>query len=134
AGDVTGGYQLTHIASEQGELAARNAFAPEPQPFDDRVVPWVTFTDPELAHVGKTEEEAQEEGINYRVARMPLDKLDRAITEGETNGLVKLLANADGKLLGGHILAPSAGDLLAPVVLAMRNGLPVSALAETVLP
>src|SRR5204863_1317144 len=71
AGDVTGGYQFTHVAYEQGKLAARNAFAATPQPFDDRAIPWVTYTDPELAHVGKTEQQLREEGIAYKAGRKP---------------------------------------------------------------
>lgn len=134
AGDVTGGYQFTHIASEQGELVVENAFASKPKPFDVPVVPWVTFTSPELAHVGKTEDQLRKEGIHYRVARMPLDKLDRAIAEAETDGLVKMLAGGKGEILGCHILAPRAGDLIAPVVLAMNAGLTVDTLAKTILP
>jgi pyruvate/2-oxoglutarate dehydrogenase complex dihydrolipoamide dehydrogenase (E3) component len=134
AGDVTGGYQLTHVASEQGGLAARNAFARVPRPYNARVTPWVTYTDPELARVGRTEEELRAQGIEYRVARMPFAELDRAIATGETRGLVKLLAARNGVLLGAHILGPAAGDLLAPIVLAMRRGLRARSLAETVLP
>ncbi|MCZ7573243.1 MAG: FAD-dependent oxidoreductase [Ardenticatenaceae bacterium] len=134
AGDVTGGYQFTHVAAEQGQLAAHNAFASRPTSFDDRVVPWVTYTDPALAHVGQTEEQLREAGVRYRVARLALNELDRAITTGETDGLVKLLADEEGQLLGGQILAPNAGDLIAPVVLAMHARLPVKVLAETILP
>ena len=134
AGDVTGGYQFTHLASEQGEIVARNAFASSPEPFNMPVIPWVTFTNPELAHVGKTEAQLRKENVVYRVARMPLHKLDRAIAEGETEGMVKMLAGERGEILGCHILAPRAGDLLAPAVLAMKAGLTVDMLAETVLP
>src|SRR5947207_8757033 len=90
AGDVTGGYQFTHVANEQGKLAAQNAFAKEPQPFDDRVIPWGTFTDPALAHVGKTEEQLRQAGVEYRVGRMQLKDVERALINSETDGLVKL--------------------------------------------
>src|SRR5205823_2292552 len=123
AGDVTGGYQFTHVAYEQGKLAAYNAFAQKPQPFDDSVIPWVTFTDPALAHVGKTEEQLREAKTSYRVGRMYFKDVERAMTKGETEGLVKLLVDPHGKLLGGHILASNAGDLLAPVILAMHAGI-----------
>ncbi|MDZ4719534.1 MAG: NAD(P)/FAD-dependent oxidoreductase [Roseiflexaceae bacterium] len=134
AGDVRGGYQFTHVASDQGELAAYNAFAEQPQPFDDRVIPWVTYTDPELAHVGKTEQQLHDEGISYRVGRTLMSDVARAIANGETDGLVKLLVGDDGMILGGHILASKAGELLASVVLAMRAGLTVDVLAAMILP
>ena len=134
AGDITSPYQFTHVASDQGELAAHNAFAHAPQAFDDRVIPWVTFTDPELARVGASEADLQDAKIDYRVGRTPFNKLDRAITNNQTAGSVKLLADADGKILGGHILSANAGDLIAPVVYAMRFGLTVEMVAEAMLP
>ncbi len=134
AGDASSRYQFTHVATEQGHLAARNAFAAEPQPFDERAIPWVTYTDPELAHVGKTEEQLREEGIAYRLGCKPLDEVERARLLGREDGLIKLLVGEDGTILGGHILAASAGELLAPVVLAMRAGLKAQALVDTILP
>jgi len=134
AGDITSPYQFTHVASDQGELAAHNAFARAPQAFDDRVIPWVTFTDPELARVGASEADLQDAKIDYRVGRVNFDKLDRAITNNQTAGSVKLLADADGKILGGHILGANAGDLIAPVVYALRFGLTVEMVAAAMLP
>lgn len=134
AGDITSRYQFTHVASDQGELVAHNVFAQEPQAFDDRVIPWVTFTDPELARVGLSEADVQAAKIEYRVGRAYFNKLDRAIANDQTFGSVKLLADADGKILGGHILGANAGDLIAPVVYAMRFGLTVKMMAEAMLP
>ncbi len=134
AGDITSRYQFTHVASDQGELVAHNVFAHEPRAFDDRVIPWVTFTDPELARVGASEADLEEAKIEYRVGRAYFNKLDRAIANNQTFGSVKLLADADGKLLGGHILGANAGDLIAPVVYAMRFGLTVKMIAEAMLP
>lgn len=134
AGDVTGGLQFTHVAYEQGKIAAQNAFAQEPQSFEGYVIPWVTYTDPALAHVGKTEEQLQKDSVEYRAVRMFFKDVERAISEGETAGLVKLLVDKQGMLLGGHILAPKAGDLLAPIVLAMQAGLPAETLAKTIQP
>jgi pyruvate/2-oxoglutarate dehydrogenase complex dihydrolipoamide dehydrogenase (E3) component len=134
AGDITSRYQFTHVASDQGKLVAHNVFAQEPQAFDDRVIPWVTFTDPELARVGLSEADLQEAKIEYRMGRVDFNKLDRAIANDQTFGCVKLLAAADGKILGGHILGASAGELIAPVVYAMRFGLTVEMLAEAMLP
>jgi dihydrolipoamide dehydrogenase len=134
AGDVASEYQFTHVASEQGKLAARNAFAEKPQAFDDRVIPWVIFTNPALAHVGKTEDQLRQAGEKYQVARMPMRENERAITKGETEGLVKLLLDIEGKILGGHILASGGDELLAPIVLAMHTDLPASTIASTILP
>jgi dihydrolipoamide dehydrogenase len=94
----------------------------------------VTFTDPELARVGLSEEDLQEAKIAYRVGRAYFNKLDRAITNGQTFGSVKLLADLDGKILGGHILGANAGDLIAPVVYAIRYGLTIKMVAEAMLP
>jgi len=134
AGDVTGGLQFTHVAYQQGKLAAHNAFAQEPQPFDGRVIPWVTFSDPALAHVGKTEEQLRQEKVEYRATHMYFNDVERAIAEGATTGLVKLLVDKQGKVLGGHILAPRAGDLLAPIILAMHAGLSAETVASTIMP
>jgi dihydrolipoamide dehydrogenase len=134
AGDVTGGLQFTHVAYEQGKLASHNAFAQEPQPFDEHVIPWVTFSDPALAHVGKTEEQLREGKVEYRVARMYFKDVERAIAEGATDGLVKLLVDKSGRILGGHVLAPRAGDLLAPIILAMHADLTAEVLASTIMP
>ena len=133
AGDVTGGLQFTHVASEQGKLVAHNAFAKEPEPFDGRVIPWITFTDPPLAHVGKTEDELREEGVEYRVAKAPFGENERAITLGETEGLVKLLVDPKGMILGGHILGARADELLATITFAMHANVPISQLASTIM-
>jgi pyruvate/2-oxoglutarate dehydrogenase complex dihydrolipoamide dehydrogenase (E3) component len=134
AGDILGGYQFTHVAYEQGRLAAQNAFAAAPLPFDDRAIPWVTYTDPELAHVGKTEEQLRKAKATYRVGRKKMDAVERAVVTGQTAGLVKLLVGADGLIAGGHILSAEAGELIAPIVLAMRSDLPAEALATAILP
>ncbi len=134
AGDITSKYQFTHVASDQGGLVAGNVFAQAPQAFDERIIPWVTYTDPELARVGMSEADLQEAKIDYRVGRVHFNKLDRAIANNQTSGSVKLLADSDGKILGGHILGANAGDLIAPVVYAMRFGLTAKMLAEAILP
>lgn len=134
AGDVASPYQFTHVASEQGKLAVQNAFSRDPQPFDDRAVPWGIFTYPPLAHVGRTEQQLQQDKVEYRSACVPFSENERAIIEGKTEGLIKLLVDTKGAILGGHILGTRADDLLAPIVLAMHASLPVNALASTILP
>ncbi len=134
AGDVTGGRQFSNRASEQGKLAAYNAFSDHPKPFDEPLIPWIISTDPALTHVGKTEEQLRAENVPYRIGRMPLAKLDRAIMNDERRGLVKLLSDPEGHILGGHILARAAGDMIAPVVVALCTGQTVAQLADTILP
>ena len=134
AGDVASKYQFTHVASRQGELAAHNAFSSEPLPFDDHIVPWVTFTSPALAHVGKTEEQLQKENVEYRAVHLSLSENERAIMIGETEGFVKLLVDGKDRILGAHILASDGDNLLAPFVLAMQANIPISTIASTMLP
>jgi len=134
AGDVTGGHQFSNRASEQGKLAALNAFAKRPRRFKEPLIPWILSTSPALTHIGKTEEELRAAGVEYRVGRLWLKELDRAIMNDEQNGLVKLLVDRDGMILGGHVLANAAGDMIAPIALAMSAGLPVEVIASTILP
>jgi pyruvate/2-oxoglutarate dehydrogenase complex dihydrolipoamide dehydrogenase (E3) component len=115
-------------------LIGHNAFAPETQPFNDRVIPWVTFTSPPLAHVGKTEDQLHEDEDQYRVARLLLSENEGATIMGETDGFVKLLVDAEDRILGVHILATDGDNLLAPNVFAMQANIPVSKLESTMLP
>ncbi|MDQ6831076.1 MAG: FAD-dependent oxidoreductase [Gemmatimonadota bacterium] len=133
AGDVTGGLRFTHVAGYQAGLVIRNAFFPFRTKADYRVVPWVTFTEPELAHVGLTEAAARDAyGDHVRVWRQSFGDVDRAIVDGETSGLVKLVTDRKGRILGGHILGHGAGNLIAEVALAMKHGVRASALATTI--
>lgn len=134
AGDVTSKFPFTHIAYEQGILAANNALSKKAQAFKYQAVGWATFTHPTLAQVGETEEALKEQGVEYRVGRKLFNGVVGAITKGETDGLVKLIASPDGTILGGHVLSYEAGEVIAPVVIAMRHGLKAEQLAETILP
>lgn len=134
AGDVTGGPQFSSRAADMGRLVGLNAFRKKPEPFDEPLIPWIISTDPAIAHLGKTEEQLWDEGVKFRVGKLELAKIDRAIMNGESDGLVKLLADEKGYLLGAHILARDAGNMLAPAVLAMCQHLTVSALADAILP
>jgi pyruvate/2-oxoglutarate dehydrogenase complex dihydrolipoamide dehydrogenase (E3) component len=133
AGDCTGLYQFTHVAEYQGRLVAENIGKPgkraKAKKADYRVVPWATFTDPEVARVGMTEEEARKEyGDKIEVLRWPFDRVDRAITMGETQGFIKVILAPKGitKMLGGgqiagaHIIGPHAGDILHELVVTMQ--------------
>jgi len=134
AGDVTGVAPFTHVADYQARIAEFNAMSGRPpRRADYRVVPWVTFTDPELGRVGLTERDARAAGHDVRCATVRVKDLARAITAGETDGLVKLVSDrATGQLLGGHVLAARGGELLGEIALAIRLGLPVAVLCDTI--
>jgi pyruvate/2-oxoglutarate dehydrogenase complex dihydrolipoamide dehydrogenase (E3) component len=95
---------------------------------------WVSFTDPELAHMGKTETELQKAGVQYTVARQSLDDIPRYIIKGQTCGMVKLLLDKKGKLLGAHILGTNAGELLMPLLMLKHFDQPVTALNDIIIP
>ncbi|MBA4045884.1 MAG: pyridine nucleotide-disulfide oxidoreductase, partial [Erythrobacter sp.] len=136
AGDVAGPYQFTHTASHQAWYASVNALFGTFRKFkaDYRVIPAVTFLDPEVARVGLNEREAAEQGIAVEVTRYDLDDLDRAIAESETRGFVKILTPAGGKdtVLGATIVGAHAGELLAEYVLAMKHGLGLNKILGTI--
>jgi pyruvate/2-oxoglutarate dehydrogenase complex dihydrolipoamide dehydrogenase (E3) component len=132
AGDITGKYLFTHVAEYQARAALRNALFPLKTKADHRVVPWTTFTDPEVARVGLTEEQARREHDGVRVYRQPFSDVDRAMADGETTGLVKIVAGPRGRILGGHIIGPDAGNLIHEVVLAMQKNIPIGTLSTTI--
>lgn len=135
AGDCVGPLRFTHVADYQARLVIRNAFFPFHGNADYSVVPWVTFTSPELAHVGITEGEARDRyGEDFRVWRRPFAEVDRAITDGATQGMVKLLTTGRGKILGGHILGHGAGNMIGEITLAMKHGISATALGNTIHP
>lgn len=134
-GDVAGPFQFTHVAAHQAWYAAVNAlFGPYwTYRADYRVIPWCTYTDPEVARVGLSEAEARAQGIAFEVTRYGIDDLDRAITDSHDEGYVKVLT-VPGKdqILGACIVAAHAGDLLAEYVLAMRHGLGLRKILATI--
>jgi pyruvate/2-oxoglutarate dehydrogenase complex dihydrolipoamide dehydrogenase (E3) component/uncharacterized membrane protein YdjX (TVP38/TMEM64 family) len=134
-GDVAGPYQFTHTAAHMAWYAAVNALFGRFKRFavDYRVVPWVTFTDPEVARVGLSETEARAQGVAVEVTRYGLDDLDRAITDGAAHGFVKVLSAAGSdKILGVTIVGHHAGELLAEFVLAMKHGLGLNKILGTI--
>ncbi|MET4162182.1 pyruvate/2-oxoglutarate dehydrogenase complex dihydrolipoamide dehydrogenase (E3) component/uncharacterized membrane protein YdjX (TVP38/TMEM64 family) [Marinobacterium sp. MBR-111] len=134
-GDVAGPYQFTHTAAHQAWYAAVNALFGQFKRFraDYRVIPWTTFTDPEVARVGLSEQEAIDQGVAYEVTRYNLDDLDRAITESERTGFVKVLtAPGKDRILGVCIAGSHAGELLAEFVLAMKHGLGLNKVLGTI--
>ena len=134
-GDVAGPFQFTHTAAHQAWYAAVNALFGRFKRFkaDYTVIPWATFTDPEVARVGLSEAEAQEQGIAVEVTRYGIDDLDRAIADGTAHGFVKVLTEpGKDRILGVTIVGEHAGDLLAEFVLAMKHGLGLNKILGTI--
>ena len=135
AGDVAGPYQFTHTASHQAWYASVNALFGQVWRFkaDYRVIPWTTFTDPEVARVGLNEQDAASSGTQVEVTRYPLHELDRAIADGASEGFVKVLTvPGKDRILGVTIVGQHAGELLAEYVLAMKHGLGLNKLLGTI--
>ena len=137
AGDVAGPYQFTHTAAHHAWFAAVNALFGDFKKFrvDYRVIPWCTFTDPEVARVGLNEADARAQGIPFEVTRFELAELDRAIAEEETHGWVKVITPpGKDKILGATIVGSHAGDLIAEYILAMKHGLGLNKILGTIHP
>ena len=134
-GDVAGPFQFTHTAAHQAWYCAVNALFSPFKKFkvDYRVIPWCTFTDPEVARVGLNEKDAKEQGIPYEVVTYGLDDLDRAIADSEDKGYVKVLTvPGKDKILGVTIVGYHAGDLISEYVLAMKQGLGLNQILGTI--
>ncbi len=132
-GDVIGGLQFTHVSNYHAGLVIRNALFRLPVRARNDAMPWVTYTDPELAQVGLTEAEANRRGA-IRVLRWPYHENDRAQAERETRGHIKVVTSRSGRILGATIVGAQAGELIAPWSLAVQGGLNVRAFAAAVLP
>ena len=133
-GDCIGGYQFTHVAAYYAGLVIRNSIFRLRSTVKTIQIPWVTYTDPEIAHVGFTETELIEQKISYKVLSMDLSENDRAHAEHKTNGQIKIVLSPTGNILGATIMASGAGELLTPWILAIQNNLKVSAIAGMIVP
>lgn len=136
AGDVTGRFQFTHMSEHMAKIAATKSLLKFiPMKIEKNLVPWVTFTSPELAHVGKTEKQLKEEGVKFEVYRFPYSKIDRAVSEGEKTGLVKIFAKKlSGKILGATVVGAHAGEFISEYAVAMKNGISMRGIADTIHP
>jgi pyruvate/2-oxoglutarate dehydrogenase complex dihydrolipoamide dehydrogenase (E3) component len=133
-GDVAGGPQFTHVAAHHADIVIRNALFRWPAKVETRAVPWVTYTDPELAHVGLSAAAAESAGHRISVARFSFAEIDRARTERETDGFAKIVIGARGKIVGATVVGRNAGELILPWVLAVSQGLKIGAMTGLIAP
>ena len=134
-GDIAGGPQFTHIAGYHAGIVVRNALFRMPAKIDYRTLPWVTYTDPELAHVGMKEEDARKKyGADVTVVRASFKDNDRAIAEGDFAGFIKLVTRRNGRILGASIVGANAGELIQIWALALSQNLKLGAFNATILP
>jgi mercuric reductase len=135
AGDVTGKDQFVYMAAYGARIAAQNALNGDDHRYDATAMPSIVFTDPQVASVGLTEAQARREGLRVKASVLPLESVPRALAARDTRGLIKLVAEAGiGKLLGAHILAPEGADSIQTAALAIKCGLTVEQLADTIFP
>lgn len=134
AGDVAGLPQFVYVAAQSGRIAARNALADGKEPLDLTALPRVTFTGPAVAAVGLSEREARASHDDVRVSVMQMDQVPRALAAFDTRGFVKLVADSEGRILGLHVLAPEAGELIQEGILAVKFGLNYRDLIDTYHP
>ncbi len=135
AGDVTGRDMFVYVAAYGSMLAAENALTNAGRTYETSYIPRITFTDPQIASAGLTEDQAREQGYEVKVSNLPMVHVPRALAARDTRGLIKLVSNAaTDQLLGAHILAPEAGEMIQTAVLAIRFGITVRELRETMFP
>ncbi|MEO8089892.1 MAG: mercuric reductase [Gemmatimonadales bacterium] len=134
-GDVSSRYQFTHVADFQARLVIANALFFGRGRASKMVIPWTTYTSPEVAHVGLTPEEAERQGVEIETITVPFEQVDRAVLAGETDGFLRVhLRRGSDKLAGVTVVASDAGNLIAEAALAMTNGLGLSAMGRTIHP
>lgn len=133
-GDVAGSYQFTHTANYHAGIVLRNILFHMPAKVDYRAMPWVTYTIPELAHVGMNETIAQKAKVKYKILRTHFTEIDRSQVEHEIEGLIKVLVTPRGKILGVSIVGAQAGELITPWALALNKKLKIGALANIIVP
>ena len=133
-GDVAGGYQFTHMASYHAGIVVRNALFNLPAKVDYRAVPWVTYTDPELAQVGMTQAEAQKSDAGAKATKWALTENDRAQAERATAGFIKVVTSGRGRIIGATIVGRHAGELILPWVLAVQKSMTMRDMTGIIAP
>lgn len=135
AGDVTANPAFVYAAAYEGKLAVQNAFTGTQLPTDFSALPWVIFTDPQVAGVGLDENQAQALGLPFEVSRLPLSAIPRSIAARDMRGFIKLVRNREtDHLIGARIVAPEGGELISQITLAMRGGMTIAEIAATFYP
>ncbi|MGH1478958.1 MAG: mercury(II) reductase [Geminicoccales bacterium] len=135
AGDVTGRDQFVYMAAYGAKIAANNAMNGDSRNYDNNAMPAVTFTDPQVASVGRTEAAARAQGIDVKTSVLPLDNVPRALAARDTRGLIKLVADsATSKLIGAHIIAPEGADSIQTAAIAIKQGMTYGELGEMIFP
>jgi pyruvate/2-oxoglutarate dehydrogenase complex dihydrolipoamide dehydrogenase (E3) component len=140
AGDICSRYKFTHAADAMAQIVIQNALFPHPfglgyASVDSLVMPWCTFTEPEVAHVGMYEKEAQEKGLDVETYTYTLDEVDRAILDGEDEGFARVhIQKGTDKILGATIVAAHAGEMISEFSVAMKTGAGAKAIAGTIHP
>ena len=133
-GDAAGSFQFTHVAGYHAGIVIRNALFRLPAKVDYTALPWVTYTDPELAHVGLNEAQAREKHGDIRILRHPFAENDRARAEGRTDGLVKVITTSKGVILGASIVGAHAGELIQIWILPVQKKMKIKEVAGLILP
>ncbi len=134
AGDICFQYKFTHTADAMARIVIRNAMFFGRAKTDALTIPWCTYTEPQLAHVGMSAEAAEQQGHDVKTYRVNMDEVDRAILDGETEGFLKVHADAKGRIRGATLVAKNAGDLISELSLAMTAGVRLGKLADTIHP
>ena len=135
AGDVTDRDQFVYMAAYGAKIAVNNAFGLEPMLYNNATMPWVVFTDPQVAGVGLSEAQARAAGHEVKTSVLGLDNVARALAARDTRGLIKLVADArTDRLLGGQIVAPEGADSIQTLAMALKMGMTARALGETIFP
>ncbi|SES28711.1 dihydrolipoyl dehydrogenase family protein [Salipaludibacillus aurantiacus] len=133
-GDVNGALPFTHVASSEGQLVVQNAVLGLKRKMDYANMPWVIYTDPEVFHLGETEDELKSRQAIYHVYKTPLNEVDRFVADHHTDGFVKILTDRKGYILGAHAVGEGAGDFMQEVVFAKQQKLKIGSLSQVVHP
>ncbi|GEL07373.1 dihydrolipoyl dehydrogenase family protein [Salisediminibacterium halotolerans] len=133
-GDVNGAMPFTHVAGAEGQIAVQNAVFGLKRKIDYANMPWVIYTDPEVFHLGETEEALKQRGADFRIYKTALKDVDRFVAEHRTDGFVKLLTDPKGVILGAHAVGNGAGDFMQEAVLAKQQNMKIGALAQIIHP